>query len=735
MKLKFIAMALVIALGAPALVSQEKLSEAEKAWLTSKPEIIFAGQTSYPPFEFVHPKRGEYSGMAIELIRWIATEYGFTAVFKPMPFAAAQQAVLIGTADAMTGIFESAERKQRFDFTDEVFSVPASIFVKTERTDILEMGDLLGKHIAVQRGDYAIEYFAEKKLPVEWIYTNDFPSALNLVANGEADALIGDEQIVLYYLFDENLTQSIKKVADPLYTGIDCMAVARGNLMLVSILQKGLTSAKESGVLARIYKKWLGITYVAEIGFLQKWALPIYITAGTLLLAAFLTGIWIFQLRVVVRKKTVELTGLNADLGKSNESLLLANRQLVKDMEERARLEEERRRLEARMVKTQNYESLALMAGGVAHDFNNLLTGIIGALEICIISIEDNAEVVKGLREAISTAKQAGELARRMLDFSGRSALSMEEIDLVKLLGDMKPLIEATIPKITPAKFSLPDAAIKIKGDPVQIRQIVMNLAINAAEASGHSGKAISIRVLSESLGSDILSTARAGAELPPGRYALIEVKDSGSGIEARTMDRIFDPFFTTKKTGRGLGLAAIAGIIKSHQGCILVNSTLGSGSAFSAIFPLLETVPAVAGAGAIGESGILPVLSGRILVVDDEEAVKRTTVLMLQSLGFATIAASSCNEGIKRLKEIGGSVDGAIIDLNMPDKDGFDMYCELRSLFPKIPVMISTGLNDARIQEKFEGRPLAGVLEKPFDRLKLAQSVQKAFPKLQTLE
>jgi len=288
MKLKLLLTIYIIGLCSLTVFSQEKLSEAEKAWLASKPEIVFVGQTSYPPFEFVHPKRGEYSGMAIELIRWIATEYSFTAVFKPMPFSAAQQAVLIGTADAMTGIFESAERKLRFDFTDEVFSVPASIFVKTERTDIQDFESLQGKHIAVQRGDYAIEYLAGKSILVEWLYTNDFPSALNLVANGEADALIGDEQIVLYYMFDENLTQRIKKVADPLYTGKDCMAVARGNLMLVSILQKGLASAKESGVLARIYKKWLGITYVAEVSFLEKWSLPIYLTLGTLLLIALL---------------------------------------------------------------------------------------------------------------------------------------------------------------------------------------------------------------------------------------------------------------------------------------------------------------------------------------------------------------------------------------------------------------------------------------------------------------
>jgi CheY-like chemotaxis protein len=295
----------------------------------------------------------------------------------------------------------------------------------------------------------------------------------------------------------------------------------------------------------------------------------------------------------------------------------------------------------------------------------------------------------------------------------------------------MRPVVEATLPNRVPVQFAVDAEPTKVKCDPVQIRQMVMNLALNAAEASIGSKKPVSVRLFSANMSAEILAGARAGAELHPGRYAVIEVKDSGSGIESRMLDRIFDPFFTTKKTGRGLGLAAIAGIIKSHEGCILVSSTPGSGSTFSIVLPLSETPAQAKEYAKSADDYAIPKMRGTVLIIDDEEPVKLTMAHMLRTLGFTTLDASSCEEGLERLKAAGGKVDAAIIDLNMPGKDGFETYCLIRGKYPEIPMMISTGFNDKRIEEKFEGRPLAGILEKPFDRKNLAQSMQAAFPQL----
>ncbi len=359
-----------------------RLTQAERDWLAQKGEIVFVGQTSYPPFEFIHPRRGEYTGMAIELIRWIATEFGFNAVFKPMPFAAAQAAVLDGSADALTGIFKSPDRERRFDFSNEVFSVPASIFVRKERTDILELNDLEGDTVAVQRGDYAIEFLSDSGILVEYLYTDNFPTALDAVATGSAGALIGDEQIVLYYLYASELTGAVKKIGEPLYIGSDCMAVAKGNTILISILDKGLAKARSTGVLQKINEKWLGTAYPGREEHVSRWLVPLAIAlASTILIALGVIAVNI-HLNRIVHQKTAELSSLNDALKASNQKLTAANAQLYRDMEERSRMEEERRKLEARMVKAQSYESMALMAGGIAHDFNKLLTSISGGITV-----------------------------------------------------------------------------------------------------------------------------------------------------------------------------------------------------------------------------------------------------------------------------------------------------------------------------------------------------------------
>ena len=349
MKNKFLRTVLFwLAIAAPALPAgaEDGLSAGAQAWLSERREIVFAGQLAYPPFEFVNRRTGEYTGMSPELIRWIATEFGFTAVFRPMPFGDAQQAVSNGSADALTGIFKSEARALRYDFSAEVFEVPASIFVRSERTDIRTEADLDGKSVAVQRGDYAIEHLTAADLDVRFVYTDDFRSALALVASGEADAMVGDEQVVLYHIYDDRLSDRIKKTSSPLYVGSDCMAVATGNAMLLSVLDAGIRKAQATGTLDTINRKWMGVSLALETKRSGWWRTFGLAVAGAAVLASLVIVIKARELSIVGTARS-ELKATIAEQGSRIEALTAANARLRLDLEARSRLEEDKRRIDA----------------------------------------------------------------------------------------------------------------------------------------------------------------------------------------------------------------------------------------------------------------------------------------------------------------------------------------------------------------------------------------------------
>lgn len=307
------ASALLFGLLVPGGLCHEALTTEEKAFLENKREIVFVSQTVYPPFEFVE-KPGDHTGMCIELARWIATEFGFKARFTDTVFKEAQQAVLSGKADVLTSLFYSEKRDQVFDFTDTMFEVPASIFVAADRPDIKGIENLNGKTIAMQKGDYALEFLHSKGLSFAVVDTANFAEATDLVIAGRADAIIGDEQIVLYHVYSKGMIHHIKKVGEPLYIGQNCMAVKEGNPILHSILNKGVAKARKSGVLDRIQRKWLGVQMTLGQSFLERHKFHIVLLFAGLCAMVFMIWIWNLQLRRRVATRTDELARSEAAL-------------------------------------------------------------------------------------------------------------------------------------------------------------------------------------------------------------------------------------------------------------------------------------------------------------------------------------------------------------------------------------------------------------------------------------
>ncbi len=275
------------------------LSVEEQTYLDSHKEIIFVSQTNYPPFEFRN-NDGTHDGITIELVRWLATEIGFRAKFKDTSFQKAQQAILNGDADVLTSLFYSEKRDKSFDFTQPLFDVPASIFVLADRPDISRLQDLSGKRIAIQQGDYAKDFLDSKGIDFTMFPTQDFSEATNAVIAGNADVLIGDEQIVLYHLYRNGLIDKVKKVGEPLYTGIDCLGLKEGNRVLQSILNKGVSYARSSGVLERLTHKWLGTKFSSRPDY---WAM-LWPYLSVILVLILFVAIWNIRLRRAVELQT-----------------------------------------------------------------------------------------------------------------------------------------------------------------------------------------------------------------------------------------------------------------------------------------------------------------------------------------------------------------------------------------------------------------------------------------------
>ena len=299
----FIALSGIFAAPAPCEVV---LTKAQRAYLKEKGAIVFVSQTVYPPFEFVD-KHGDHTGMCIELAHWMAAELGFKAQFTDTSFKQAQQAVLSGQAHVLTSFFFSPKRDQYFEFTNTIFLAPATIFVAAERPDIKDINDLNGKTIAMQKGDYAMEFLENNDVVFQVAYTSNFAEAADLVIEGKADVVIGDEPIVLYHLYSNDLTSLLKKVGAPLYVGQNCMAVREGEVMLQSILNTGIAMARKNGVLDRIQRKWLGVQLGEQESFFSTYGVYILVLSTSLLIAVLTVWFWNINLRKEVSLRTEAL--------------------------------------------------------------------------------------------------------------------------------------------------------------------------------------------------------------------------------------------------------------------------------------------------------------------------------------------------------------------------------------------------------------------------------------------
>jgi signal transduction histidine kinase len=377
------------------------------------------------------------------------------------------------------------------------------------------------------------------------------------------------------------------------------------------------------------------------------------------------------------------------------------------------------------LLATEKLESLGVMAAGIAHDFNNLLGGVLAESDLALSELPPDSPARENVEHIYAVATHASEIVDLLMASAGGRDVAFEEVDLSKIVAEMLELLRVSLPGNAALDSRLDDGLPAIRANPSQIRQLILNLVKNSSEAlQGEDG---TITVTTRTIHLDRSTAAELPADLPEGDYAGLMVCDTGCGMAAEVRTKVFDPFYTTKFTGRGLGLAVVQGIIRSHGGAINVISTPGKGSTFEILLPY-------AGRKEMRQSmteklAVEPVLVlGTVLVVEDEEALRLAVSKALAKSGFRVLAAATGETALELFRAHANTIDLILLDLNLPGVSGAEMFVEVRHIRPDIKVVITTGYDPQSIGAGYlwSGQAPSAFFRKPYRLLELMRSVRE---------
>jgi CheY-like chemotaxis protein len=398
------------------------------------------------------------------------------------------------------------------------------------------------------------------------------------------------------------------------------------------------------------------------------------------------------------------------DLLPSTIERVLRQRRLV---EEKKAVEAALWERERQLWHAQKLESLGVLAGGIAHDFNNILAGIMGYADLALLELPATEPARADIEVIKKSVRRAADLTRQMLTYSGKGKFVVERVSLTRCVEDLSRMLQVSISKRAALKHNLAPDLPAIQADVSQINQVIMNLIINASDALGGQDGVISISTDTIRCARKDLERFAFGQDLAEGLYVRIEVADTGCGMDQQTLAKIFDPFFTTKFTGRGLGLAAVHGIVRGHKGAIRVSSQRGKGSSFEVLFPA-------------SSDALLPIVtppvdasawrgSGTVLVVDDEEIIRNLARRMLERIGFSVLTASDGAEAVRLYQQHQNDIVCVLLDLTMPKMDGQQTFRALRRIRHDVRVILSSGYCEEGATEQFAGMEATGFIQKPY--------------------
>ncbi len=370
------------------------------------------------------------------------------------------------------------------------------------------------------------------------------------------------------------------------------------------------------------------------------------------------------------------------------------------------------RRLEERLLQSQKLESLGVLAGGIAHDFNNLLVGALGNAGLALMELPPESPVRPLIEEIQKATVRAADLTRQLLSYSGKGRFVLAHLDLARVVQDMSHLLGAVLSERVVIRYDLNESLPSVEADAAQIRQVLMNLVTNASDAIGDRQGVITVSTGVVHADATYLADTFVDDGLAPGRFVSLVVSDTGVGMTPETVTKIFDPFYTTKFVGRGLGLAAVLGILRGHHGAIKVASEPSRGTTFTVLLPALVDAVAAPAAVVAAAHGWA---HGVVLVVDDEEGVRNVARRIFEREGFAVLVAKDGVEGVELFREHHAEVCAVLLDVTMPRMGGEAAFAEMRRIRDDVRVLLTSGYSEQEATARFAGHGLAGFVEKPF--------------------
>jgi signal transduction histidine kinase/CheY-like chemotaxis protein len=396
------------------------------------------------------------------------------------------------------------------------------------------------------------------------------------------------------------------------------------------------------------------------------------------------------------------------------------------------RLEEyelENRRLELQFTQAQKLESLGVMAGGIAHDFNNMLTSILGYASLAMKKLPAESDVRKDLYMVMSGARQAVDLTSQMLTYAGKGAIEFESLDISRVVDNMSSLINSIVPRKVQLVQKISRSLPAMKGDQVQLGQVLMNLVANSVDAIEDKPGIIEISTGITDVDERLLRDSFYATEPEEGAYLYLKVKDNGRGMDASEFGKIFDPFYSEKDTRKGLGLSSLLGIVRQHKGFIHVSSRRGEGSEFAAYFPVIsysdiDTVTKFGKSAPGGE------VKGRVLLAEDDPRIRSLIASILESDGFQLESVEDGKEAIEHVQDEGESFVIFVLDCTMPKMSGTEVYQQIRGKGLTTPVLLISGYHEDQILKNINNDPQAYFIKKPFNVDGLLESVNSAIKK-----